>query len=45
MHNRRVLVQGRHGTGKSSHVEQVGGTPELAVRARQPRWPCDPHWI
>ena len=22
-HNRRVLVQGRHGTGKSSHVEQV----------------------
>ena len=23
MHNRRVMVQGRHGTGKSSHVEQV----------------------
>ncbi len=23
LHNRRVLVQGRHGTGKSSHVEQV----------------------
>ena len=21
LHNRRVLVQGRHGTGKSSHVE------------------------
>src|SRR6266498_146470 len=23
VHNRRVMVQGRHGTGKSSHVEQV----------------------
>ncbi len=23
MHNRRVLVQGFHGTGKSSHIEQV----------------------
>jgi len=23
MHNRRVMVQGRHGTGKSSHIEQV----------------------
>ena len=23
LHNRRVMVQGRHGTGKSSHVEQV----------------------
>ena len=23
MHNRRVIVQGYHGTGKSSHVEQV----------------------
>ena len=31
MHNRRVLVQGRHGTGKSSHVEQV---------AARLRWPC-----
>ena len=31
MHNRRVMVQGRHGTGKSSHVEQV---------ASRLNWPC-----
>src|SRR5215207_2579648 len=31
MHNRRVLVQGRHGTGKSSHIEQV---------AARLQWPC-----
>ncbi|HTM05550.1 MAG TPA: AAA family ATPase [Vicinamibacterales bacterium] len=31
MHNRRVLVQGRHGTGKSSHIEQV---------AARLNWPC-----
>jgi cobaltochelatase CobS len=31
MHNRRVLIQGRHGTGKSSHVEQV---------AARLNWPC-----
>jgi cobaltochelatase CobS len=31
VHNRRVLVQGRHGTGKSSHVEQV---------AARLNWPC-----
>jgi cobaltochelatase CobS len=31
IHNRRVLVQGRHGTGKSSHVEQV---------ASRLNWPC-----
>ncbi len=30
-HNRRVLVQGLHGTGKSSHVEQV---------AARLGWPC-----
>lgn len=29
--NRRVLVQGLHGTGKSSHVEQI---------AARLRWPC-----
>ncbi len=29
--NRRVLVQGRHGTGKSSHIEQV---------AARLNWPC-----
>ena len=31
IHNRRVMVQGRHGTGKSSHVEQV---------ASRLNWPC-----
>ena len=31
VHNRRVMVQGRHGTGKSSHVEQV---------AARLNWPC-----
>lgn len=30
-HNRRVLVQGMHGTGKTSHIEQV---------AARLRWPC-----
>ena len=30
-HNRRVMVQGLHGTGKSTHIEQV------AVRLN---WPC-----
>lgn len=31
MHNRRVLVQGKHGTGKSSHIEQI---------AARLNWPC-----
>src|SRR5262249_37708972 len=31
LHNRRVMIQGRHGTGKSSHVEQV---------ASRLNWPC-----
>ncbi len=30
-HNRRVIVQGYHGTGKSSHIEQV---------AARLNWPC-----
>ena len=30
-HNRRVMIQGYHGTGKSTHIEQV------AVRLN---WPC-----
>ena len=30
-HNRRVLVQGLHGTGKSTHIEQVGA---------RLNWPC-----
>lgn len=31
MHNRKVMVQGYHGTGKSSHIEQV---------AARLNWPC-----
>lgn len=31
VHNRRVLVQGLHGTGKSTHIEQV---------AARMNWPC-----
>jgi cobaltochelatase CobS len=31
MYNRRVMVQGYHGTGKSSHIEQV---------AARLNWPC-----
>ncbi len=30
-HNRRVMVQGYHGTGKSSHIEQI---------AARLNWPC-----
>ena len=30
-YNRRVMVQGFHGTGKSSHIEQV---------AARLKWPC-----
>ncbi len=30
-HNRRVMIQGYHGTGKSSHVEQI---------AARLNWPC-----
>jgi cobaltochelatase CobS len=31
MHNRRVMIQGYHGTGKSTHIEQV---------AARLKWPC-----
>ena len=31
-YNKRVLVQGLHGTGKSSHIEQIA--------ARLNHWPC-----
>jgi len=31
LHNRRVMVQGYHGTGKSTHIEQV---------AARLKWPC-----
>ena len=30
-HNRRVMVQGFHGTGKSTHIEQI---------AARLNWPC-----
>lgn len=30
-HNRRVVIQGLHGTGKSTHIEQV---------AARLNWPC-----
>ena len=30
-HNKRVLIQGYHGTGKSTHIEQV---------AARINWPC-----
>ena len=30
-HNRRVLIQGYHGTGKSTHIEQI---------ASRLNWPC-----
>src|SRR5688572_33439275 len=39
MHNRRVMVQGRHGTGKSSHVEQVARSEERRVgKECRSRW-------
>jgi cobaltochelatase CobS len=31
LHNRRVMIQGLHGTGKSSHIEQI---------AARLNWPC-----
>lgn len=31
IHNRRVMVQGYHGTGKSTHIEQI---------AARLKWPC-----
>jgi cobaltochelatase CobS len=37
-HNRRVMIQGYHGTGKSTHIEQVA-----AVHPHQSRQPCEPH--
>ena len=40
--NRRVMVTGYHGTGKSTY--RAGRlTAELAVRTRQPRQPHQPH--
>ena len=41
--NRRVMIQGYHGTGKSTHVEQVACAAQLALHPRQPRQPHQPH--
>ena len=34
-HNRRVMVQGYHGTGKSTHIEQVAARLNLALHSRE----------
>ena len=41
--NRRVVIQGRHGTGKSTHIEQVAARLNWPLRARQSRQPHQPH--
>ncbi len=41
--NRRVMIQGYHGTGKSTHVEQVACAAQLALHPRQSRQPHQPH--
>ena len=41
--NRRVLVTGYHGTGKSTHIEQVAARLNWPMRARQPRQPHQPY--
>ena len=42
-HNRRVMIQGYHGTGKSTHVEQVAARLNWPLHPRQPRQPREPH--
>ena len=41
-HNRRVMLQGLHGTGKSTPHRANRRTPQLALYARQSRWPYQP---
>ena len=41
-YNRRVLVSGYHGTGKSTHIEQVAARLNWPLRAHQSRQPCQP---
>jgi cobaltochelatase CobS len=41
-HNRRVMIQGYHGTGKSTHIEQVAARL-LAVHQNQSGQPYQPH--
>ena len=41
--NRRVMVTGYHGTGKSTHIEQVAARlnwPCIRINPRQPRLPA-----
>ena len=38
-HNRRVMVQGYHGTGKSTHIEQGRSPAQLAEHPGQSRMP------
>ena len=33
-HNRRVMIQGYHGTGKSTHIEQIAARPNWAETSR-----------
>ena len=35
-YNRRVMIQGYHGTGKSTHIEQVAARLNWPARARKP---------
>ena len=42
-HNRRVMIQGYHGTGKSTHIEQVAARLNWPLHAHQSRQPCEPH--
>ena len=41
--NRRVMVQGYHGTGKSTHIEQVAARLNWPTDPDQPRRPYQPH--
>ncbi len=42
-HNRRVMVQGYHGTGKSTHIEQVAARLNWPMHPHQPRRAYQPH--
>ena len=42
-HNRRVMIQGYHGTGKSTHIEQVAARLNWPCHPDQPRQPHQPH--
>ena len=42
-HNRRVMIQGYHGTGKSTHIEQVAARLNWPLHPRQSRQPCQPY--